>query len=737
MKYLILITLFFMIWEIVAKNPDEFKVINIDYATSKVIIDGILNESIWQSTAIADNFINKWPQDTGLAASQTEAYFFFDNEFLYFGMICHETSSKADVISTLKRDVGHWNSDAIAVVLDPLNQKMNGYIFGVNIGGAQTEGLISPSNTSFEWDAKWYSAVKVYDKKWTAEIAIPFKTIRYGANLDWGVNFIRNDVKNNEYSTWSRIPRQFRGTDLGYTGILTFDKKPKSSKSNIVLIPYIFGSASRDFEEDSVTIIKANTGLDAKIAITPTLNLDVTINPDFSQVDVDRQVTNLSRFSIFFPERRAFFLENSDIFSNFGTFPIRPFFSRRIGIYDGNPVPIMFGLRLSGNINKNWRTGLLNMQTNKTEDLQAQNYTVFSLQRRLLKRSILRTLLINRQSYTQAEVFRTDDYNRVGALEFNYISQDGKWRGIASYHQTTTQDKFNDGGFSMLGFRYRDNTFTTSLALRDLGTNYITDLGFVQRLSNHDALRDTSIRIGYYQIRNTLNYQIFNQSSSPILRHEFDLVHQIFWSKLNGELFEYNARFAFRLGFKNRSFFEARSDYNFVNLPLHTSVISIDEATEEYLPPATYRYVSGNIRYNTDTRKPFNVRSFVNYGQFYNGIRFGFGGSLNYRRQPWGNFGVDFQQNFIQLPDNYGSTTLTLIQPTIEINFTNNMFWTTFIQLNTQNSTFGINSRFQWRYLPMSDLFLVYTDNYVGQDGSNFTADSRALVLKINYWLNI
>ena len=733
----LLILSLLIIYTAAAKAPGEFKVISIGYSKTEVVVDGAMTESIWQSAAIADNFINKWPQDTGLARSQTEAYFFFDDEFLYFAIVCHETSSNPDIISTLKRDVGHWDSDAIAVVLDPLNQKASGYIFGVNIGGAQTDGLISPGNTSFEWDAKWYSAVKVYEDKWTAEIAIPFKTIRYSSNLDWGLNFIRNDVKNNEYSTWSRIPRQFRGTDLGYTGVLTFKNKPQSSKSNIVLIPYGFGSVSRDFEDDSLTRTKGNAGLDAKIAITPTLNLDVTINPDFSQVDVDRQVTNLSRFSIFFPERRAFFLENNDIFGNFGTFPIRPFFSRRIGLHEGNPVPILLGLRLSGNIDKNWRTGLLSMQTGKTEDLDAQNYTVFSLQRRVLKRSILRTLLINRQSYRSEVSFGTNDYNRVGALEFNYISQDGKWRGIAAYHQTTTQENLTDNGLNMLGFRYRDNKFTTSLALRDLGTNYISDLGFIQRLDNYDALQDTSIRIGYYQIRNTANYQIFNQGSHPILREEFDLVQQVFWNKLTGGLLEYTARFSFSLGFRNRARFETGYNYNLVNLPFHTSVISIDEEREEYLPPNNYKYMSGYVFYRSDERKPFNFRSFTGYGQFYNGTRFAFGGAVNYRRQPWGNFGIEFQQNFIRLPENYGSTTLTLIQPTIEINFTNNMFWTTYIQLNTQNSTFGINSRFQWRYLPMSDLFLVYTDNYVGEDGNNFEPSSRALVLKVNYWLNI
>ncbi len=714
----------------------DFKQLNINKTDDYIIVDGIINEAAWKLASKGTNFANKWPSDTGFAASQTEVYALINDEFLYFAFICHEESDKTNVIQTLKRDRGHWNSDAVAVTLDPLNQKASGYMFGVNVGGAQTEGLISADNTSFEWDSKWYSAVQTESKKWTVEIAIPLKTIRYNdTNLQWGLNFIRNDLKRNEYSVWYPIPLQFRGTDLGYMGILNFLEKPKVHKSNIVLIPYLTGSADRNFEDgDSIINLKGNAGLDAKIAVTPTLNLDVTINPDFSQVDVDQQVTNLTRFNIFFPERRNFFLENNDIFGSFGIFPVRPFFSRGLGINDGNPVPILFGLRLSGNINKNWRLGFLDIQTNKTDEFSAQNYSVFSLQKRVLKRSTIKMLFINRQAYTKEKGFGTQDYNRVGALEFNYLSKDGKWSGNAGYQITTDEEQFKDRDFNFANIVYRDEKINTSLSFNELGENYVSDVGFVQRLNNYDALNDTTVRIGYYQLRHRFNYQLFDNTKGPIQRKRFFLVHNAYWRKPTGQLLEYNAYTSFSLDFKNRSGFEIGIEYNYANLPVHTDIVGIDEATEQFLPPKEYNYINGSFYYGSDSRKPFSYEFFTSYGSFYNGTRLSFGGSIAYRTQPWGNFSVDVEQNIVKLPENFGESTLTLIRPTIDISFTNNIFWTNYIQFNTQNSIFSINSRFQWRYLPMSDMFLVYTDNYLTD---NFVTQSRAIVFKISYWLNI
>ena len=233
------------------------------------------------------------------------------------------------------------------------------------------------------------------ENQWIGEMAIPFKSIRYkSGSKEWGINFSRLDLKANEKSAWAPVPRQFPSVSLAYTGVLVWDEAPPIQKNNISLIPYVLGYAD---EEKSTFKI----GGDAKFSLTPSLNLDLTINPDFSQADVDQQVTNLDRFELFFPERRQFFIENADLFANFGYSTIRPFFSRRIGL----GTPIQAGARLSGNIDNNWRVGLMNIQTQENEDigLPQQNFSVFTLQRKVQARSNINLMLVNKESFKDSD----------------------------------------------------------------------------------------------------------------------------------------------------------------------------------------------------------------------------------------------------------------------------------------------------------------------------------------------
>src|SRR5947209_8214771 len=236
------------------------------------------------------------------------------------------------------------------------------------------------------WDHKWKSVVRHFSDRWVLEISIPFKTLRYKKNSAyWGINFSRNDLKTTEKSSWAPVPRQFPTASLAYTGTLVWDQPPPSYGPNISIIPYVLAGVNNDYESGKLKDFKREIGGDAKISVTSSLNLDLTVNPDFSQVDVDKQVANLSRYELFFPEKRQFFLENGDQFNNFGYPAIRPFFSRRIGL----GVPIEFGARLSGKLDKNWRIGAMDIQTNNVSEiaLPEQNFSVLALQRKIFTRS--------------------------------------------------------------------------------------------------------------------------------------------------------------------------------------------------------------------------------------------------------------------------------------------------------------------------------------------------------------
>lgn len=230
---------------------------------------------------------------------------------------------------------------------------------------------------------------------------IPFKTIRYKYGINnWGINFSRSDQSINEISVWNKVPFNFSVSSLAFTGILVWDTPPKKPGVNISLIPYAIGGINRDNLKDETRWLY-KVGGDAKIAITSSLNLDITGNPDFSQVDVDRQVTNLTRFSLFFPEQGQFFLENSDLFARFGFTKICPFFSRRIGLFNGEKVPIIAGARLSGKINRKVRIGAMNIQTAGSSKLniEAQNYSVGALQWQAFGRSSFGLIFVNRQGF--------------------------------------------------------------------------------------------------------------------------------------------------------------------------------------------------------------------------------------------------------------------------------------------------------------------------------------------------
>ena len=304
-------------------------------ATGVITIDGYLQEDDWKAAQPANSFWINYPSDNKKAEPATEVKVLFNDESLYIG--AEIRGGKKPVIQTLKRDAPFEESDAFAVIIDPTALKSLGYIFGVNAAGAPSEAIISAAQGAFvepvdySWDAKWFSAVSKTADGWAVEMHIPLKILRFKNNSnEWRINFLRIDRGNNERHVWNRVPVQFMPTDLGFTGIMRWEQAPVARKFNISFTPYTLARYVND-PALATNETKASFGGDARISITPTLNADLTVNPDFSQSEVDQQVTNLTRFSVFFPEKRQFFLENADIFTNFNSFPDAPFFSRRIG----------------------------------------------------------------------------------------------------------------------------------------------------------------------------------------------------------------------------------------------------------------------------------------------------------------------------------------------------------------------------------------------------------------------
>ncbi len=710
--------------------------LHISKTTADIKIDGDLDDSVWLAAEAAGNFWRKYPNDEGRAKRRTEIRTVYDDKNIYFAITCYD-SGKA-VIQSLKRDVGHDGNDGIGIILDPNNRRTNGFFFVLNAFNAQSEDQLSSSSgeekLSYSWDNKWYSATKQYSDRWTAEIAIPFKTLRYDpGKTTWGINFVRIDVKNNEYSVWTHVPVNFRSYDLGYTGALQWNQPPPDAGKNMVFIPYTTGGANQDKENNKPLSFSGNAGFDSKITLNAALNLDLTVNPDFSQVEVDQQVTNLTRFDLFFPEKRTFFLENSEIFGGYGIPGLMtPFYSRRIGLdQNGNRIPILGGARLSGNLTKQTRIGVMNIQTGSKGDYAAENYTALSVNHNLFGRSLIKGYFLDRESFlSDAQKLKDplSKYGRNAGMELVYTNLQGTWNVWSGLHKSFKPGITKDDYYLQGGGSYSNRNFNATLDLVHMGTNYYTDMGFVQRIDNYDAARDTTIRVGFSHIFAQAGYKIFPVKGN-VSQHKIDLES---YSVFNPDktLNEQNSSFKFSSDFRNASGFMATLTNDVVNL-----LYPIKFTDGDPLPAAHYNFTQASLMYYSDSRKILSYNVLTGGGSFYNGNILTMSAGITYRNQPHINITLQGEYDKLHFPGKYGTTELFLLSPKVEINFSTKVFWTTFLQYNTQAKNFNINSRFQYRFKPMSDLYLVYTDNYF--TSPIFTNKNRAIVFKLNYWLNI
>jgi hypothetical protein len=743
-------------------NKNDAYVFHIKKVEQSILIDGNIEDDVWQGISAAKDFHRAFPVDTGFSKWQTEAKLTFDDKNLYVAFKCYQKRSEYTVQS-LKRDFPGGTSDVINIILDPSKDGLNGFLFGLSPLGVQREALLSNGdNMAFEWDNTWRGAVQNFDDYWTAEMAIPFKTLRYsvasGSN-SWGINFVRTKLKDWEVSTWMPVPRQYRPNNVAFCGSLVWDEATPTTARNITLIPYLSGGYAVNYNRNATTqelitkpgTLKTGLGGDAKISITPSLNLDLTINPDFSQVEVDQQVANLSRFELFFPERRQFFLENRDLFAMFGFPSTRPFFSRRVGLayntvkYENETVPILAGARLSGKLNDNWRIGLLDMQTKRKDwdknNLQpAANFLVATAQRKTFDRSTLSGIFVNKQNFlgdlTELQKYQRigsdstafQPWNRIAGLEYNLYSKDNRWEGEWYYHRSFSPDKNKQGQTLASFLGYRDRRWNARMGYFQVDKNYDSESGFVPRRSVQGIypgvgfnFYPNSKKIATYRVGvdGDITFDLAGKQTDRDLSLNFDI--------------ETLSQTMLKLGVYNAYTF-LMNDFDPTNLY---------KAGTSPLPKFTeYNYKGFRADLTTSSTYDLQMQSKVQIGQFFNGTIRSFQGLLSYRVQPIGLFSLGYSYNRIRLPEPYASATVLLLGPKAELSFTKNLSASAFFQYNTQANNFNINARVQWRFAPVSDMFLVYTDNSFADEIANtkvrfLTPKNRALVFKVVYWLNV
>ena len=731
--------------------------LSIKKAKGTIKLDGILDEQDWTDATIAKDFYLNYPVDTAMAPFQTEARVTYDDHNFYVSFICHDDETP-DIVQSLRRDFDFDQNDNVNVVIGPYNDAINGFFFIVTPLGVQMEGTINSGGAednsfSSNWDNKWYSKVVRHKDKWIAELAIPFKSFRFKDKLkEWNITFMRYDRKRNQTSSWIATPIQFIPASFAYSGQLIWEDPSPPGRTNISLIPYIAGGRTVDNEANpKATTNDLQAGFDAKIGVTPSLNLDLTVNPDFSQVEVDRQVINLTRFEFRFPERRQFFLENNDLYERAGFPEARPFFSRRVGLArdsSGNlqKVPILYGARLSGSLTKDWRVSLLNMQTKEklSLGLPGQNYTVAALQRNFWKQSNISFIYVDKESigvtgvgdslkYFNKELWKTkiegtdtsrvlNDFNRVFGVDLDIRSPDNKW--YTSFYYGQSFDSFSKGknqsGIAFL--QYTARHFNMGVAESFIQENYNNEAGFVPSKGVYPGIFGTFIFAnGVFYPKNSKV-----ATMGPQLNLNLNTIP-------GGTVTDKAVSLGYNINFLNTSSFLFSYGYTFQRMTKDFNPID-DEKYITFKEGEEYDWNNFMITYQSDQRKLFKYSVGSSLGGFYNGTNSNINGEINYRYQPYGSLSLRFDYNDIRLPGNYGREKLFLVSPRLDLTFTDKIFLTTFVQYNKLADNVNLNARFQWRYKPASDFFVVYTENYLPE---SFKSKNRALVFKLTYWLNL
>ncbi|MEL6811124.1 MAG: DUF5916 domain-containing protein [Bacteroidota bacterium] len=719
MKYLFLISL--SLYSLLSYAQSNLV---IPFKAKNIVVDGQLEDPIWKDIPIYTGFHNYLPNDMGLAKNQTEFQLFHNGEHLFVAATYKDTTSTIQLSSLKRDDIGNTvaESETFVFIMDTQLQQQSAYYFAVNMGGAQVDGLVERSNEGYRlssnWNTVWQAATHLNGTYKQFELKIPLKNFSFNRdNKAIALQTYVRDIKNNSWTIFTDLSRNYRLFDLRFFQSFAIDQLPKTTQARFAVTPSMTVNHQEDVanETDETQWVPS---LDVQYNVSSSLRLDATVNPDFSQIDVDQQVTNLTRFSIFFPERRNFFLENADLFSNLGLEDVNPFYSRRIGAQSS----MQFGAKLSGNLAPKTRIGILNAQTEAEGGANAQNYSVLVGEQQLSQRYTLTGFLVNRQE-TDGFHFG-DDYNRVGGINLNYRSLDNKWTGVANVAQSYSDSLSGKNHFYNAGIFYDVRGANFGASIRQLGRNYLTDVGFTPRLFNFDAENDQVIREGYTQASVNTLLSAFPEDSKTINQYRYlFFIQDTFWDE-EGSLQQVRSFYNTALFFKQLSALYMNLYYDHVNLKYAFDPLGNGNP----LIPDTYNYFRTRLGYNSARNKKLVYNTWFQYGQFYNGLNTSMEVGVNYRFLPYTNVSMRYQLDHLDLND-LGEETFHLAQFTGEVFFTNRLNWTTYVQYSTQNDNLNVNSRLQWEYKPLSYVFLVVTDNLNEQ----LQRTNWGVAVKVNY----
>ncbi len=706
--------------------PAERPVVQAGKMASPPALDGrVLGDPAWTGLEPASGFWQVQPDDREPSTQKTEVYIGYSNDALYIGVVAYDDDPGGILVTDSRRDSELADTDSFRVILDGLRDGQNGFVFGTSPAGIEYDGQVTREGAggalgsgsggfNLNWDGSWDVATQVSGFGWSAEMRIPFRTLRYGSGdiQTWGVNFQRNIRRNNEIAFWAPLSRQhdlYRVSDAGsVAGIVP------PSQRNLKFIPYVLGSSSRggdlvDTENNS------ELGFDIKYSVTPSLTLDATYNTDFAQVEADEQQVNLDRFSLFFPEKRSFFLENAGQFSVGDPEKAEMFFSRRIGIGDdGEQLPIEGGVRLSGKLGGSTNVGFLHMGSEAVAGVAPGNkFTVARINQELPGRSALGFMFVNRDGDGSHIVPSGEDENQTYAI-------DGRW-GVgenlllqAWAAKTSTPGLTDrDDAFSVKA-NYSSATWAYRLGYGQVGKDFNPEVGFLSRSDFRRADGFLMRRIrpgdlwGLLEIRPHASYTAY---------WDFDGFQE------SGRA-HYDVHWEFRNGY------EVHTGVNVTREGVKEAFDIVDGVT---IQPGTYDHSETSIVFHTNQAAPLSLALNTTIGGRFGGDRVSLSPTLRYRAGEAFSSELSYKYNEFDLPG--GTFKANLARLRLSYAFTPSILLQALLQYNERNDVVGSNLRFSWLQSANAGLFLVY--NEVDERGMGGEPTGREFILKYSYIFDV
>jgi hypothetical protein len=667
------------------------------------VVDGVVaSDPAWDKVQSATRFWQVQPTEGHPATQRTEVFVGFTDDSLYIGVICFDDDPAGIIVTDSRRDSSLDDTDSFQVVLDSFHDRQNGFVFGTNPAGIEFDGQViregagqfssSGGNFNLNWDTSWTVQANISDIGWSAEMEIPFRSLRYGPEdvQTWGVNFQRNIRRNNEVVYWAPLSRQHDIYRISSAGTLEGIEVP--GQRNLKITPYVLGQASRGGDLLSETRYDEEFGFDIKYSLNPSLTLDVTYNTDFAQVEVDQQQVNLNRFSLFFPEKRPFFLENAGQFSVGDSEEVELFFSRRIGIGDdGDPIPIEGGVRLSGRVGDATNVGLLYMSTEAVANIAPGNdYAVARISHELQNRSSVGVLYVERSGDGSHLLSAAEDHNRTYAI-------DGRW-GIGDNvdieawgAKTETPTLSGSDSAYSVSATYSSPEWVNSVSYSQVGQNFNPEVGFLTR-SNY---RKYSARVfrrirpddlwGLQELRPHANYTGY---------WDFDGFYE------SGKLHVDN-----HWEWKDGT--EVHTGVNFTHEGVKEAFDIVDGVTVE---PGTYNHEELQLVYFTDESAPLSFGLNTIIGGFFGGDRVFVEPSVRYRIGETLSTELLWSHNNIGLPVQNGEFDVNLARLRVSYSFTPKILLQALVQYDDRNDVTATNLRFSWLQSANAGLFIVYNE---------------------------